>query len=61
MYDARLESETFASYFMLMEQHLHVELWSYEGFFALNRFIGYDSVKLMDAADGKMEYSIDIY
>ena len=60
-YETRIECVLFASYFMLMEQHLHIELWSHEGRFTLNKFIGYDSLRLVDAADGKMEYKLEIY
>lgn len=43
-----------ASYFELMQQRLHIELWSCGGTlgFSLNEFVGYASIPLALIADG---------
>ena len=44
-----------------MEEHLHIEVWDSGGFFSLNTFLGYESIRLLDVATGAMNQSINIY
>ena len=50
-----------ASYFQLMEEHLHIEVWNSGGFFSLNTFLGYESLRLLDIASGPMQIPLNIY
>ena len=50
-----------ASYFQLMEEHLHIEVWNSGGFFSLNTFLGYESLRLLDVASGPIQVQRNIY
>ena len=43
-----------------MEQHLHIEVWNSSGLF-LNTFIGYESLKMIDVAQGSINQQVNIY
>lgn len=48
-FSTKIECQTLASYFELMEQHLHIEVWNANSY-SLNTFLGYESLKLIDVA-----------
>ena len=52
-------TEARASYFRLMQERLHIELWDKETF-SLNRFIGYFSIPLVDIANGSFRQEVQI-
>ena len=49
MYNNKIECATQASYFQLMKQHLHIEVWNANDW-SLNTFLGYESLSLFDVA-----------
>jgi len=51
-------SEYRASYFDLMQLHLHEELWNSVGGLFLNRFMGYTSIPLIEIANGKFKQGL---
>ena len=59
-FESKIEVVYQASYFELMEQHLHIEVWNANRFF-LNTFIGYESVKMLDISQGSVIQQINIY
>lgn len=52
-------TEITASYFMLEEQHLHIEVWVVNKLY-FNTYIGYESLRLMDIATGPVTQSVSI-
>ena len=48
-FESRIEVTFTASYFELMEQHLHIEAWNSSSYF-LNTYIGYESINLLKIA-----------
>ena len=60
VFDSNITAEIQASYFQLMEEHVHIEVWD-KNAILLNTFLGYDSLLLHDVANGSMRHSLDIY
>lgn len=58
-FQTRIEVTFTASYFELMEQHLHIELWNSSRFF-LNTYIGYESLNLLGIAGGSIAQQVII-
>lgn len=56
----RQQNQIRASYFQLMEQHLHIEVWDYNRLW-FNSFVGYESIELMAIADGTTRQTVNIY
>ena len=52
-------SEIVASYFMLEEQHLHIEVWEANKLY-FNTYIGYESLRLYDIATGSVTQEVSI-
>ena len=59
-FEAKIECTLQASYFQLLEEHLHIEVWDSSRFF-LNTFLGYESVQLLDVAQGSINQSVNVY
>ncbi len=55
IFETQIISEYRASYFDLMQQNLHIELWNSVGPLFLNRFLGYASIPLIEVANGKFK------
>ena len=57
-----IETEYRASYFELMQQRLHLEVWARGGAsnLFLNEFIGYASIPLMDVANGCFKQAVPV-
>jgi hypothetical protein len=43
-----------------MEEHLHIEVWDYNRLW-FNNFVGYESMELMQIADGSTRQQVNIY
>ena len=54
-----IDTELRASYFQLMQQRLHIELWDKETGW-LNKFLGYVSIPFIEIATGQFKQSITI-
>jgi hypothetical protein len=52
--DFEINTEFRASYFTLMEQRLHIEVWDKESIW-LNKFLGYASIPLIDIISGSVK------
>ena len=53
VFSSVIESSIQSSYFQLMEEHVHIEVWDKNGFL-LNSWLGYESLLLFDVANGNM-------
>lgn len=43
-----------------MEEHLHIEVWDYNKLY-FNTFIGYESIPLLEIADGVVRQTVPIF
>lgn len=59
-FQAKIESTIYASYFQMMEQHFHIEVWDTNSF-TLNSYLGYESIPLIDIARGNIKQQVNIY
>jgi len=59
-FNTKVEVAFAASYFEMMEQHLHIEVWNSSRFW-FNTFIGYESVNMLKLAQGSIKHQINIY
>jgi len=57
--DFEIETEFRQSYFTLMEQRLHVEVWDKESLWP-NKFLGYASIPLIDIIQGSVKQGVTI-
>lgn len=53
VFTSRISNKIECSYFQLLEEHIHIELWDAERWF-LNRFLGYESLRLIDVVQGNI-------
>ena len=59
VFETEIGTEFRASYFQLMEQRLHIELWDKERVW-LNKFLGYASIPLINIVEGNFRQIIFI-
>lgn len=52
-FESKIEAMIYASYFQMMEQHFHIEVWDTNSF-TLNSYLGYESIPLIDIAQGNI-------
>ena len=60
VFESVLRADLEASYFQLMEQHIHVEVWDASRL-KLNTYLGYESLRLLDVAGGSNRQTLSIY
>lgn len=60
VFTSRISNKIECSYFQLLEEHIHIELWDSERWF-LNRFLGYESLRLIDVVQGNINQQVNIY
>ena len=58
-FEVEIDTEVRASYFQLMQERLHIELWDKEGIW-LNKFVGYSSLPFIELATGSFKQVINI-
>lgn len=51
IFKKQLRCEIYESYFQLMEEYFHIEVWD-KASWTLNQFVGYESILLHDIANG---------
>lgn len=54
IFKTEIDTEHRASYFQLMEERLHMELWDRNGIW-LNKFVGYLSIPILDIVSGSVK------
>ena len=59
-YQRNIKTIYSASYFQLEQERLHIQVWDLQSY-ALNSFIAYNSLPLIDIVDGSMLHTIQCY